>query len=365
MTIYNPEPLLKQRLRLSAFAWSIIDQDRMSFSHDGTAISRAGILNRIFMNFYEYANASIPLRVEARRQELESVLDELPNEIKKNVINKLIESYTAELKGNVIDLLKQGASDMAWNMTIQKDAGDLLDGLNKHGYFSYAQDGNLSRGKFMGAVFEEYTHLPYVEREKIFFNDIFSTIEDAIEYKRAINIIYTQAKISYHVIPHYLETDKLTMYNYLVGFARHSEDSGQPLSIHSFRLSKIHSVELDRHSKPGLGELSEAKRNEQSAKIKNSRDKLGTMFISDEDKVIEIEVKFTPKGKQKYIEQVHMRPSGYLKFNYDDIYTFTCPERQAEYYFWKFGKDAEVISPRSLKEKFTQLYKDALDLYST
>ena len=87
------------------------------------------------------------------------------------------------------------------------------------------------------------------------------------------------------------------------------------------------------------------------------------MFISDEDKIIQIKVKLTPKGKQKYIEQVHMRPSGKLEHNSEDEYIFTCPERQAEYYFWKFGKDAEIISPPALREKFTLSYKEALALY--
>jgi hypothetical protein len=128
-------------------------------------------------------------------------------------------------------------------------------------------------------------------------------------------------------------------------------------------LSKIHSVEIDRHLKPGVGDLSSLQRTEQLARIKKSREKLGTMFISDEGEAAQIEVKLTPKGKQKYIEQVHMRPSGRLKPDSDDVYIFICPTRQVEYYFWKFGKDAEILSPPALREKFSANYKEALELY--
>jgi hypothetical protein len=260
-------------------------------------------------------------------------------------------------------MLKQGASDMAWNMTIQKEVGDLLENLYKHNYFSYDSGAELSRGKYMGAVYEEYVKLPYIEREKVFFNDLYSIIEDAIEYKRAINIIYTQAKTSFYVLPYFMETDKLSMYNYLVGFACKTESSSEPLSIYSFRLSKIHNVIFDRYSKAGFADLSNEQQANQRARIKKSREKLGTMFISDEDKVILVEVKLTPKGKQKYIEQIHMRPAGQLNSGNDDIYTFRCSERQAEYYFWKFGKDVEILSPPCLRDKFITLYEEALKLY--
>jgi hypothetical protein len=364
MSDYSTQQLLKQRLRLSAYAWSKIDQDRMSFSHEYVAISRAGILNRIFVNFYEHAEASTPLRIEARKRELDIILGDLPIQIRESTINKLIKSYKADLVNNIHKLLKQGAPDMAWNMTIQKDVGDLLRTLHKNGYFTYESDMQLSRGKYMGAVFEEYAMLPYVEREKIYTYNLFSSIEDSIEYKRAINITYTQEKIPFYVIPHFLETDKLSMYNYLVGFARCIESENQPLSIHSFRLSKIHTVELDRHSKPNYGALSDKHRTEQRAKIKKSREKLGTMFITDEENIIQIEVKLTQKGKQKYIEQLHMRPSGVLKSDSEDEYIFSCPERQAEYYFWKFGKDAQILSPESLRKKFIMLYEKALEQYT-
>jgi hypothetical protein len=363
MSDYNFQPLLKQRLRLSAYAWSIIDQDRMSFSHDGEAISRAGILNRIFENFYESAKASVPLRVEALQRKYNDILSDLSQQVRETVVGKLIAAYRKDLIDKVISLLKQGASDMAWNMTIRKDVGELLENLCKRGYFSYNQETELSRGKYMGAVFEEYTMLPFVEREKIYCHDLFESIKDAIDFKRAMNIVYTQDKVPYYVVPHFLETDKLSMYNYLVGFARLTGSQDKTLSIHSFRITKIHAAEIDRHLKPGHGELSDSRRTEQRALIKKGREKLGTMFISDEENTIQIEVRLTNKGRQKYIEQVHMRPYGQLKAGSDDIYVFTCPERQAEYYFWKFGKDAQILSPSALREKFSAKYREALELY--
>jgi len=134
--------------------------------------------------------------------------------------------------------------------------------------------------------------------------------------------------------------------------------------LESFRLSKIQRVEIDRHQKSGSGKLSR----EQYEKIKESRARHGTMFIADEDKVHEIIVRLTDEGKRKYINQVHMRPSQYLDGKQknrenNDIFAFKCTIHQAIAYFFKFGSDAEILSPLVLREQFKEEYIKATAIY--
>jgi len=360
----------KQRLRLSAYAWSIIEQDRMSFSHDGEAISKAGLLNRVFLNFYEHAEASIPLRLEEKVYEWSNILKSSESDSYTTLIEKLCSGYQTELQIKIKHLCKSGDSDLAWNLTLQVDVSNLLIDLCNRNFFSIELGAKITRGKFLIAVFEEYAKKPYVERERIYFERIFADIEDAIVQERPIIIKYTQVDKPLYVLPHSLETDKLSMFNYLIGYSRPATSpfnkvNNEQLSLESFRLSKIQRAEIDRQQKAGSGKLSPQQRD----KIKKSRAKHGTMFIADEDQIYEIAVRLTGEGKLKYINQVHMRPSqcfdGKRKNSENnDTYIFKCTVHQAKAYFFKFGSDAEILSPLFLREQFIKEYLKAAALYN-
>lgn len=352
----------KQRLRLSAYAWSIMEQDRMNFSQDGNAVSKAGLLNRIFLNFYEHAGASIPLRLKERMSEWDKMLD---SEESKAVLEKLGSGYKSELQTYIKQLCSGGASEMAWNLTLQVETSKLLDDLLKRGFFSIELGAKITRGKYMAAIFEEYAKMPYVERERVYFEDTYENIEDAITHERPIIITYVDKPL--YVMPYSLETDKLSMYNYLIGYARSAtsttgELDGSEFSLESFRLSKIKRVEIDRRQMAGSGSLSL----EQRSRINDSRVKHGTMFIADDDKIFEIRVRLTDEGRKKYINQVHMRPPRLNKRDEGDdgaTYVFNCTLHQAEAYFFKFGTEAEILSPSVLRERFAQEFAKAAKLY--
>ena len=92
------------------------------------------------------------------------------------------------------------------------------------------------------------------------------------------------------------------------------------------------------------------------------------MFIADKDQIHEIIVRLTDKGKLKYINQVHMRPSQCIDGKHNigknsDIFIFKCTVHQAKAYFFKFGSDAEILSPLFLREQFIKEYLKAAALY--
>jgi len=324
----------------------------------------------VFLNFYEHAEASIPLRLEEKVNEWRNVLKSSDNGSYAVLIEKLCNGYKSELQLRVKHLCSMSASDLAWNLTLQVDVCKLLIDLWNRGFFSIESGAKITRGKFLTAVFEEYAKKPYVERERIYFERIFTDIQDAIVHERPIVITYAQVDKPIYVLPHSLETDKLSMYNYLIGYARPAASfpgtgNSEHFSLESFRLSKIQRAEIDRQQKAGSGKLNA----EQRGKIKESRAKHGTMFIADEDKIHEIIVSFTDEGKRKYINQVHMRPSQHIdsecnKKENSDVYIFRCTIHQAMAYFFKFGSDAEVLSPLCLREQFKQEYAKAARLYN-
>ena len=94
----------------------------------------------------------------------------------------------------------------------------------------------------------------------------------------------------------------------------------------------------------------------------------GVQFLIGEEK--DIIVKMNDSGKEKYNRLRHLRPK-YIEIKENDEdndeyrheYKFNCTEAQAEFYFLKFGKDAKIISPESLRDKFKKSYKEAFELY--
>ena len=88
----------------------------------------------------------------------------------------------------------------------------------------------------------------------------------------------------------------------------------------------------------------------------------GVQFMSSEEE--EIQVRLTSGGKVKYQRQVHLRPTLVKRTGpKEDIFVFRCTAAQAEFYFFKFGADAEVIQPLRLREKFITLHRNALKIY--
>ena len=69
----------------------------------------------------------------------------------------------------------------------------------------------------------------------------------------------------------------------------------------------------------------------------------------------------TERGKQMYKMIVKNRPA--VTTVDGDKYEFDWPEMQLEDYFRRFGREAIVIRPKSLKTRLKKYYEEALDAY--
>jgi len=49
----------------------------------------------------------------------------------------------------------------------------------------------------------------------------------------------------------------------------------------------------------------------------------------------------------------------------DDIFEFNCTQYQIFNYFFPFGEDVEILSPKELRERFIKTYDNALKKYTT
>jgi hypothetical protein len=347
----------RQHISLSEFAWDVINNDLLNFSADDAELPLAGLLNRVFLSFYQQADASIPLRLYEKENSLNEALKGMSEATRKEAVARIKASYQTELIEKISKGSEHYNAKRNSSITLQKKTISILERLREEKYYENKNGAKVTRGKFMSAVFEEYASKPYCQRELIYYSEMTDAIRQALESERALSFSY-QGERRYRVLPFALQTDKLSMYNYLVCLntsAGKPGDAGKPMA---FRLSRLSEPEVDTRAKPGSGRLPAVEQTE----IKTSLAKGDVSFLSDFGKKSEIRIRLTEKGKKMYNKIIHMRPR---KVGEDgDIYLFDCTDQQIVNYFFKFGADAEILEPERLRKRFGNMYRQALNVYA-
>ena len=208
------------------------------------------------------------------------------------------------------------------------------------------------RGEYIKNVIEEYARLPYIQRERVYFASFIEEIEKAIQKERQLRIVTDRNRI-YSIYPYKILSDPLSTANYLVGYSKRyhcPEDEKRPLTL---RISALQSVRLERSKSAFL------KKSEQKNLVRLIASR-GVQFMgSDEEK---IQVRLSEQGKFKYRRQIHLRPTLVERLG-EDVFVFQCTQTQAEFYFFKFGEDAEIIQPEGLRENMAAMYERAAEIY--
>lgn len=336
----------RQYISLSSLAYDVIEHDKDEFM---TKPSRQGFINRIIESFAEDAQASIDLAVEEETERLTRELAAISDsKAKTTIIRTLAEAYRNDLVQHFAEYPKEQQFRFQLN---ERNYEARLQWTDVNGYYG----GHPSR--YYSAVLEEYARKSYYERETIALRSLIDQIQMCIDTAKLILITLQNAdNRKYEIRPYAILPDANHNFHYLVGYSKISK-SDYPERIVSFRLSRIGSIEI-RHSRSGRITA------EQRAEISKKIESVGVQFLLQDPEFIR--VKLTESGVRKYETQILMRPPVQIKQPCDDgswIYTFDCTPLQAEYYFFKFGADAEVLAPESLRKRFLSGYLRAVDVY--
>lgn len=337
---YNPYE--KQRINLSHLAISVVESDMIAFGNS----KPNNFLNRIIRNFKEDADASIHFALEKERFRLKEILG--TTDIESERIDKLIAKKEEELKNQA----KSHPKHESMLIAVSKDTQKFL----KDKKLCFEDKYYDSIGLYLKSIIEEYASKPFSERELIYFNDKVEVINSGIVDKKkgeyiALALSYSDGRC-YTVIPYDIKKDPMGMYNYLVGFSVDSEKNPKkPVSI---RISGNFEIKLKKSEKY---KLSASYKNKMEDCIKTK----GVQFLIGED--TEIVVYLTEAGKKRFSNQLHLRPQ-YTKIRDDGGYVFNCTPKQAEIYFIRFGKDAYIKEPESLRKEMLKYYRDAYNRYN-
>lgn len=339
----------RQHLSLSDAAWAVLQDDRQDF---GGGRSWAGILNYVFAEYRDKADASISVAVERRRAQYEEKLVGVAAPaVRKAVLEALLADYTEEL---IKKAAKNGATPPdkeSFKFRLDRDnyafREQWLDSPDAQYY-----GGRFSR--YLRAVLEEYAAKTVYQREAIYFDPQMRLIQAAAANGELLRIRMKTGS-SFEVRPYGVLGDRQETYHYLVGLSRPDGTRG-PEKEFNFRLSNIVKLEVSfRRS----GRLTEKERTDIESSIRGK----GVQFLVQQRETIRI--RLTEKGRQDYGRQLHLRPATVKRTAVDDglyhwEYMFNCTPFQAQAYFLKFCGEAKVVEPQSLRDTFAQEYRSGL-----
>lgn len=333
------------RINLSETASVVISDDMYQFK----IANRSTFMNIVFKNFYPIAKASITLYLDYKKKQLMDITKSNPalSSAQDAVINQL--------------LLQE-----------QKDYKDYIQFQAKNKYISHiyrintenlkylqseeckeSEPYNQKLGIYLKCILEEYSTLSYMKRERIFFKERYDMVLHAIETNSLLKITTGNHK-QFYVWPFSLEPDTLSTRLYLTGLAKDAKNEILEKHPASFRIPNLNDIKILHQS----GRLTK----EDTSLMRETILKRKVQFLLDNEE--DIHIRLTNRGIYKYNSQVYMRPAFDPDKTKGNVYVFHCTQRQAEYYFFKFGEDAEILSPARLRKRFKTLYKNAILIYN-
>ena len=298
------------------------------FRNDGT-VNLNGFLKELIVNYFDqYRNDNDELLANVL-EELTSVKS-LKAKDASILADKIIRTYInnkepATGKSKVITLTVSGPS----YSIIKIIENNLLKDNSMSGY--------------MKDMFLSYLSIPRNKREEIIFKPTYEAINKAIAESRMLTFSSGSTKLKPAVEPYLIATSKEEQFSYLLC---HSTQYNRD---HTFRVSRLRDVFI----------TSETFTVDKEIKERLSQKALRSPHSAAPD--IHATVRMTERGKQMYKMIVKNRPQ--VTSIEGDKYIFDWPAQQLEDYFRRFGKEAVVVSPKSLKNQLRRYYEEALGAY--
>ncbi len=307
------------------------DAELFEFTRSDGTVNLNGFLKELIVNYFEQYRKDNDELLEGMLNELTSVKS-MKTRDASVLAEKIIRTYinnkeTGSGKSAVITLTVSGES----YSIIKIIENNLLKDNSMSGYIK--------------DMFLSYLSIPRNKREEIIFRPTYEAINKAIAENRILTFTSTNSKNqgTVRVEPYLIATSKEEQFSYLLC---HTSDYYKD---HTFRISRLRNVFVTSDVF------------EKDEKISERLTKKGMRSPHSAAPDIHAVVKMTERGKQMYKMIVKNRPA--VSTIEGDKYHFDWPEMQLEDYFRRFGKEAIVIRPKSLKTKLRKYYEEAVEAY--
>lgn len=337
---------------LSYYANEIMSQDISTFGLNSDNAT-AEYLNTVFAVYHYEAEASYEIAERLFYNKLYYAFKNTRTELSTKTEEEMARLATIRKYSMMQDKIEY-EKKFRKRIYVRTEIRNYLLGLSsdENGTFCEEGDNYKSVSDYFKAVIEEFCRRPYYEREQFYFAQHFRSIENAMNNNHAVEI-KTKNGSSFRVRVFKIDTDPQSLYHYVVGYSVPTDKPNLTPWKQSFRISRIEKIKEIKSVRNFI------KTTDQKNLIEAIQEK-GIQFVGST--INEIIVRLTDDGIRKYNQQVHLRPTVSKIINKHD-FVFRTTETQIEYYFLKFGPDAEILHPESLRNKFRETYLSAYNKY--
>lgn len=314
----------KIKINISPMTMEILSNDMEKFSFSkNNKLQQNAFLNILINNYYQ---EFIKIK-ENQINLIENVLRDCDKDSKSLaalIAEKLAKNDTKDLKPFSVTL----------NFKPSHIASSAIE------YICYYCLKDYSLSEFLRMLLVSYTRLHPLVREKIIFKDFVESINQSI--KKGVNIIYRLKENSSlkQGLPIVMVNSKEELFNYVI---LKKEDAIISVKLSNFKYINLIKEHYDLSQKD-LDIVEKMQTNNPSF-----------LYQGNEE---EIHVKLTYEGEKMYLSHYIHRPPYLRKENGN--YYFNCSYFQAYIYFQRFGKEAIIISPKSLQKKLLSFYQKAV-----
>ena len=310
----------------------INDAELFEFTKKDETVNLNAFLKILIVNYfdqYRHDSEALLNNIMSDLTEMTSISDADA----AHLADKIVSTY---IKNDRIS----NSKNIAVTLTVSGSSYDIIRIIENN----MLRDTSLSQ--YLKDMFNSYLSIPRSQRESIIFKDTYEDIEKALKESRVLTFTTTSSEDdkSFAVKPYFIAPSKEEQCNYLLCC------DARTRTPHTFRISRIRSAfvtsdkfEIDSELQKELQE--KAIRSPQSV-----------------SKTVSAVIKLNKYGVRKFKVVTKNRPL--VSKIEGDLYYFDWPELQLEEYFKRFGRDAIVIEPASLKENLRKYYYYALREYS-
>jgi hypothetical protein len=321
--IYLPEDI-KTRL--------INDAELFEFTKKDESVNLNAFLKTLIVNFFEQYTRDSERLLNNIIKDLTDITD-ISDRNARKLADKIVSTY---IKNDRF----QSKQASAITLTVSGESYEIIRIIE----FNMLRDSSLSQ--YLKDMFTSYLSIPRSEREAIIFKDAYENIETALKEHKILTFTNTTSaeKHTFSVEPYVIAPSKEEQCNYLLCRDRASR---RPKT---FRISRMRSVFVTKYEFP----VDEAIKKELQEKAVRSPHSVSL--------TVHAVIRLTNNGIKKFKTVTKNRPI--VSKIEGNLYHFDWPELQLEEYFNRFGKDALVIEPASLKQKIKKFYYYGLREYN-
>ncbi|SDB68809.1 WYL domain-containing protein [Butyrivibrio sp. INlla16] len=310
----------------------INDAELFEFTKNDESVNLNAFLKTLIVNYFDqYRHDSDSLLANIMQD-----LSELSSISKKDaafLADKIVSTYIKADR-------HQSGKNSALTLTVSGSSYEILKIIENN------MLAETSLSQYLKDMFNAYLSIPRSEREAIIFKDSYEDISRALKEHKVLSFTTTTSgdNKAYYVEPYIIAPSKEEQCNYLLCFDRRAKKP------RTFRISRLRSVFVTSDTFAVNPDIQEELRE----KALRSPHSVGL--------TVQAVVRLNPYGVRKFKAITKNRPL--VSKIEGDLYYFDWPELQLEEYFKRFGRDAIVIGPESLKEKIRKFYYYGLREYS-